>query len=253
MIHSIFSYLPKATAYAFIASLGLASVSTVSAGDVTGKARLDGPRPEREPMEMRTFSLTGRDSQDCLKWHASEPALSEEEIVAEDGGIQNVFVYISDGVEEEDFETPEEAAHLNQKMCMFHPRVQGVMVGQDIDITNSDETSHNVRCFAKRNAEFNIGQPVPGTRTKSFRRAENGIKFKCDIHRWMTAYLFVMEHPYFATTDETGSFTIKNLPEGEYTITGWHEVYEEVEAELKVGKDGAKDIELVFKPVDKDS
>ena len=92
---------------------------------------------------------------------------------------------------------------------MFRPRVQGVRVGQELVMRNSDPLLHNVRSLSFRNKAFNVAQPSNSEDRKwVFKKGERAVKIECDIHSWMTAYFFVMEHPYFAVTNEKGEFKI---------------------------------------------
>ena len=137
---------------------------------------------------------------------------------------------------------------MNQDRCMFKPRVQGVQVGQDFLMKNSDPLIHNVRSFSMRNRPFNIAQP-PKTpdRKKVFKRKEKEIMIQCDFHPWMKAYLFVMDHPYFAVTNAKGEYSIKGLPPGKYTLTAWHEELGEQETEITVDASGAAKAAFTFK------
>jgi len=102
--------------------------------------------------------------------------------------------------------------------------VFGVMVGQTLEITNSDPTLHNIHALPKGNQEFNTGQPIQGMKTTHvFTNAEVMVPFKCDVHGWMNAYIGVLPHPFFATTGADGAFSISGLPPGTYTIEAWHE------------------------------
>jgi hypothetical protein len=102
--------------------------------------------------------------------------------------------------------------------------VLGLMVGQPLQILNSDTTLHNIHALPSKNAEFNTGQPIQGMKTDHiFTAAETMIPFKCDVHGWMNAYAGVLPHPFFAVTAEDGTFTIKGLPPGTYTLAAWQE------------------------------
>ncbi len=107
---------------------------------------------------------------------------------------------------------------------MFRPRVQGVRVGQKLLVDNADPVTHNVRSFPVLNPAFNFGQP-PKTepRERVFEKAEREIEIQCDFHLWMHAYVFVMDHPFYAVSTADGAYTIENLPPGEYTVEAWHE------------------------------
>lgn len=223
-----------------VGSPAAGSSTTAGAAGVTGVIRFDGPRPERVTLE------TEGDPK-CLVMHQENPLMSEREIVGEDGGIKNVFVYVKNAPDG-DYPVPETVAKLDQIACAYYPHVLGVRAGQDIEIRNSDETLHNVRAFAKKNRPFNLGQPIPGVRMKKFDKVEQHIKMKCDVHPWMTAYIFVSDNPFYAVSDESGTYTISGLPAGQYTLVAWHEKYGEQEASITVGDGGSGEANFTFKP-----
>ncbi len=167
--------------------------------------------------------------------------------VSEKGGLADVFIQLT-GVPDEKYKAPKDAAVLDQKGCRYHPFVFGVMVKQDIQIVNSDDTLHNVHAVPKRNKEFNNGMPTKGqTIKKKFKKAEDAVLIKCDVHPWMKAYCFVIEHPYFATTTADGTFTLPtdDLPDGEYGVTLWHPKLGDAEGKVTV-KGGAGKFEHAF-------
>ena len=214
------------------------------AQSVSGVVRFDGPRPKRTPIPLTPESR---------KLYDKHP-LSEVKLVSAKGEVQNVFVYVKKGLPEgKSYNAPKEGALVNQKKSMFRPRVQGVFVGQEVSMRNSDPLIHNVRSLSEENRPFNIGQPA-GTpdRKKVFKDKEGPIELRCDFHPWMRAYLFVMEHPYFAVTDAQGHFTIKGLPVGNYTLAIWHEAFGEQEQKITVKSGGLKDIEFNLKPAKRD-
>ena len=202
----------------------------------TGVVKYEGPRSK-----MRSIRMTekGGKPSDCRKLYKG-PLLDQNRVVSKKGELANVFVYVSEGLKEKSYPLPEKAALMNQDRCMFEPRVQGIQIGQDFMMKNSDPLIHNVRSFSMRNRPFNVAQP-PKTpdRKKVFKRKEKEIMIQCDFHPWMKAYLFVMEHPYFAVTDSKGQYQIKGLPPGKYTLTAWHEELGEQEAEITVDASGA--------------
>ncbi len=200
----------------FAAAFAVAgSLQSVFAGDITGKVTLKGtPPPEVEipytdqctplnpTVKTTRFYLTGKDN-----------------------GLANVFVYISKGCEGKTFPTPTQAVELDQKACNYEPYILGAMVNQTIKIKNSDPILHNVHAIPTTdgNSEFNLAQPTQGqVDEKSFPKKEILVKFKCDVHQWMYAYVGVMDNPYFAVTDADGNFKISNVPPGNYTLTAYH-------------------------------
>ena len=113
---------------------------------------------------------------------------------------------------------------LEQKGCMYEPHVVGVMTNQEIEIINDDPTNHNIHPLPKANQEWNESQPPKGdSKMKRFAREEVMIAVKCNVHPWMRSYIGVVGHPFFAVTGEDGSFSIKGLPPGKYTLQVWHE------------------------------
>jgi hypothetical protein len=184
----------------------------------------------------------------CDAMHQGKPVLAEDTLVDAKGGLANVFVWVKNppaGTHA----APATPVRLEQHGCLYTPRVQGILVDQKLEIVNGDDTLHNVRALADKNRPFNIGQP-PATppRIKAFTTAEDALKFKCDVHPWMFAYLFVMEHPYFGVSAPDGSFTIPGLPAGAYTLVAWHEKLGQQEAAVTVAADGAGSASFVFKP-----
>jgi hypothetical protein len=184
-------------------------------GTVTGKVSFDGEPPVRTPLRM------GADP----KCKPGRESLSESTIVSAGKGLKNVFVYVKDGLGDAVYETPATPIVLDQVGCRYEPHVFGVFVNQPINIKNSDMTLHNVHAVPKTNEEFNFGQPNDQAPivTKTFTKPEIGVPFQCDVHGWMRSYANVVTHPFFAVTRDDGTFDIKGLPAGTYTIEAWHE------------------------------
>src|SRR5207247_7524562 len=122
------------------------------------------------------------------------------------------------------FETPSTPATLDQNGCHYKPHVLGVMVNQSITITNSDPTTHNIHFTPKNNPDWNQSQPNgAASMTHKLAVAEVLVPVKCNQHPWMKSYVGVTKHPFFAVTAEDGSFSIKGVPPGKYTVVAWHE------------------------------
>ena len=118
--------------------------------------------------------------------------------------LANVFVYVKDGLGNYVVRHADRVrSTIDQKDCRYHPHVFGMRVGQPLEIVNSDPTLHNIHALPKGNTEFNTGQPIQGMKTThTFTAKEVMVPFKCDVHGWMNAYVGVLDHPYFAVTDD---------------------------------------------------
>ncbi len=185
---------------------------------ITGSAFFTGKAPVKKAINMAADPT-------CAALHAT-PAYTEEAIVNGNNTLKNVFVYVKSGLEGKTFPKPAEAAKIDQNGCHYVPHVFGIMAGQPLEILNSDSTLHNIHSMAKASRQFNVGMPIKGMKVKkTFEKPEVMVKMKCDVHPWMNAYIGVMEHPFFAVTDETGKFAIKDLPSGKYTLAAWHETF----------------------------
>jgi len=132
--------------------------------------------------------------------------------------------------------------------CMYTPHIVGAMTNQKIKVRNSDGVLHNVNARPASNPGFNIGQPVKGMESeRSFASAEVMIPVKCDVHPWMSGFIGIQDHPYFAVTGDDGSFTLPNLPPGDYEIEAWHEKFGTAVQKVTVGAKESKAVEFTFK------
>ena len=172
----------------------------IGASVISGTVKLEGTPPEARVIRMTSDPL-------CMP---EGPTLSEVVLVGPGNGLQNVFVYVKDGLGDRTFTAPTTPVLLDQKGCKYMPHVFGVQVGQPVRILNSDMTLHNVHATPKTNTEFNFGQPLKGMETtRTFDKPEVMVPFKCDVHGWMAAYGGVVPHPFFAVTGADGS---RNVP-----------------------------------------
>ncbi|HEV2961398.1 MAG TPA: DUF2012 domain-containing protein [Candidatus Angelobacter sp.] len=158
-------------------------------------------------------------------------------LVVNNGKLANVFVYVKDGLGQFTFSPPSGPVVLDQKGCRYAPHVLGLMAGQPLKILNGDLTEHNVHPMPKNNADWNESQMARSAPlTKSFQHPEIMMPVQCNQHPWMKAYVNVLPHPYFAVTAQDGSFQIKDLPPGEYTLTAIHEKLGEQSVKIKINE-----------------
>jgi hypothetical protein len=188
-----------------------------NAGDLTGRVVLKGtPKPEI------TVDMVADPK--CGALHTT-PVTTRHYVTSAAGGLANVLVFVKSGLEKKEWPMPTEKALLDQKGCEYMPYVMGVRAGQTLSIKNSDPTLHNVHSTPRvaANKGFNFAQPIQGMVTdRSFAAPEVAVRFKCDVHPWMFAYVGVFDHPFFAVTDTNGNFKISGLPNGKYTIEAYH-------------------------------
>src|SRR5690242_11945656 len=190
-------------------------------GTVTGVVSFNGTPPAPKKIDSSADPVCGQ----------KNPNLETEDTVVKDGKLANAFVYIKDGTTTDgkkvgDFkwETPTASVQLDQNGCHYRPHVLGVQTNQKINITNSDPTTHNIHPTPKQNPEWNQSQPNGAAPIeKSFARSEILVPVKCNQHPWMKSYIGVMKTPFFAVSADNGSFTLKGVPAGTYTVAAWHE------------------------------
>jgi plastocyanin len=184
-------------------------------GIIAGVTTFEGTAPAPRPLPMDSDPR-------CA---AGAGATSDRLLVGAGNTLQNVFVYVKDGLGQRTYPTPATPVLLDQKGCRYVPHVLGVQVGQTLSIANSDPTVHNVNASAKNNRSFNFGQvaSVPPV-ARVFDKPEVMVPFRCDVHGWMIAYVGVVVHPFFAVSNADGTFEIKGLPAGTFTLEAWHEL-----------------------------
>ena len=217
-----------------VPAAAMTTVDPATAGTINGTITLDGEAPPADTIQMAA-------DPNCARMHDS-PVMTEFVLTDMNGGLRNAFVYIKSGLEGMSFPVPTEPVVLNQEGCVYVPHVLGIRVGQELNILNSDATLHNIHATPSVNQEFNIGQPVANmSTTRTFDSEEIMVPFKCDVHRWMNSYAGVLDHPYFAVSGGDGSFSIGNVPPGDYTVGIWHERLGEAEMSVTVGASATVD------------
>ena len=208
-------------------------------GTITGKITFDGVPPAAKKIDM---------SQDA-NCAGSPGDKSADDLLVADGKLENVFVYLKGGpVDKFSYPTPSEPVVLDQVGCRYHPRVLGIQTNQKLKVTNSDNTTHNVHPSPKTNQEWNQMQAQGAAAIeKTFPRAETLIPVKCNQHPWMKASVGVLAHPYFAVSGKDGSYTIKNVPPGSYTLVFWHETRGEQTQQITVAAKESKTQDITYK------
>ncbi len=211
-----------------------AAVDPATAATVSGTVKFDGTAPKPAKIDM---------SQDP----ACKGTNTAETIVVDNGKLENVFVYVKDGLKGT-YPVPTEKAVIHQQDCRYHPHVLGAMVGQTVEVVNDDPTTHNIHPTPKDNREWNESQaPKAPPIDKSFAREEILLPVKCNQHPWMKMFINVTKSTYFAVTDKDGKYEIKNLPPGDYTIAFVHEKLGEQDQKVTVAPKDTKTVDASFK------
>jgi plastocyanin len=213
-----------------------ASIDPATAATVSGTVKFDGAAPKPAKIDM---------SQDpnCAG------ANTAENIVVSGGHLENVFIYVKDGLGSRSFAVPTDPVTLTQSGCKYKPHVIGVMVGQTIKIVNGDPTTHNIHPTPKDNREWNESQaPQAAPLEKTFAREEVLLPVKCNQHPWMRMFVNVVKSPFYAVSGPDGKFELKGLPPGDYTIAFVHEKLGEQDQKVTLAAKDAKTVDVTFKP-----
>jgi plastocyanin len=214
-------------------------VDESKACNLAGRVTIEGTVPANPPIKLEADPYCASQNPNGARF---------ENFVVDNGGLENVFVYVKDGLGDYGFDVPTEPVKLDQQGCQYRPHVLGVRVGQKLVIFNSDDTLHNVHAMGKANGEWNKGQALKNVSDqKVFKSREVMLPFMCNVHNWMHAYVGVMDHPYFAVTHDGGKFELKNLPAGTYTIEAWHERLGTQTQSVTLGEKESKEVTFTFK------
>ena len=228
----------------WVSALALAAgMTTAAMADITGSAKLDGKAPEPKQIDMAAVP-------DCAKLHA-DPVVQDTIVADDKGNLKYVVVSIKpEEGQQLGGEAKKGQVAIDQQGCMYEPHVVAMQVGQTLIIKNSDPFLHNVHSLAETNPGFNMAQPNkdPGSKAPQQPKTSEYIHFKCDVHPWMSGYVAVFEHPFFAVSKEDGTFSVPTagLADGEYTVVAWQEKLGTQEQKVTV-KDGKAEANFTFK------
>jgi len=213
-------------------------IDPATAATVSGTVKFEGAAPKAATIDM---------SQDpnCKGSNKAEV------VVASDGHLANVFVYVKEGLGNRTFAAPKDAIELDQSGCRYHPHVMGVMAGQTIKIANSDPTTHNIHPSPSPsggNREWNESQaPQTAPLEKNFAREEIMLPVKCNQHPWMKMYVNVVKSPFYAVSGADGKYELKGLPPGDYTLAFVHEKLGEQVQKVTLAAKDSKTVDASFK------
>lgn len=214
-----------------------------SRGTIKGRVKLSGPLPGNPVIRM------GMDPK-CAQANAGTRVVQETVVAAADGSLANVFVRLQGTFPQT--AVPAEPVVLDQRGCVYRPRVLGVRVGQVLQVKNSDDLLHNVHSLSAKNNTFNISEPKAGmVQQFTMKDEEVMLRIKCDIHSWMTSFVGVVAHPYFSVSNQMGAFEIAGVPPGTYTIQAWHERYGPLTKSVQVRAGASTTVDFTYTGTEK--
>jgi plastocyanin len=165
--------------------------------------------------------------------------MTDEAVLVRNKKLVNVWVHVVKGAPDSKAAEGMPPVVVNQTDCMYRPRVQFALVGQTVMAKNGDPILHNVHTYLGPATLFNKGMPNADAKPISHVAGKNGvIRWKCDVHEWMRAYIGVNKNPFQAITGDDGTFKIDGIPPGTYTLEAWHEVFgaKTLEVTVEAGK-----------------
>lgn len=214
-------------------------VNAAGEGMITGTVKLDGPAPHMRGIDMSKDPW-------CVKQHANNPAHLETYVVGQGGGLENVVVYLDGWSGSADVEKA--LPEFDQKNCMYTPHVLALDPGQTFKVVTSDQTAHNIHPLPNPmiNVGWNQSQPPGAPPVEKAWKNPEVIPVQCNIHPWMHGWFVVVKGPY-GTTDDSGHYTIKDVPPGSYTVKAWHEPDETQTQKITVAAGGSATADFSFK------
>jgi len=217
---------------------GGGEAAPASTASIMGKISFEGEVPKAEKLQ------TSADP-NCKK------ELMTETTKVKDGGLANVFIYVSGGDHTgKTYAPPSTAVELNQQDCHYIPHAVVVQVGQKVSIKNSDMTLHNIHAYSEINEGFNVAQAVQGLVTDHvFDKKEIIFPVKCEVHKWMQAFIAVVDNPWATISAEDGKYELK-LPAGKFEITAIHEKYGKQTMMVEVKENDHSTMDFKFKASD---
>lgn len=221
------------------------AVAAISAGQGTGRGaikgrvRIAGKIPGNPIIRMRADPM-------CSKIYGGTRTVQEMFAATIEGHLANVFVVV-EGAFPQAPTAPSTPVVIDQQACLYVPRMVGVRVGQLLEVKNSDDLLHNIHTSSSRGNEYNISQPKAGMVNQFRLKEERMLRLRCDVHGWMTAWVGVVSHPYFAVTAQDGTFEIRNVPAGARSVEIWHEQLgvQKKSVPVKAGATATVDFEYV--------
>ena len=219
--------------------LPIATIDEANGATISGKVIFTGDKPAMPTIDMSANPM-------CERQH-STPQHAETVVLNLNSTIRYTFVWIKEGLPQARWAPPQTSVVLDQNGCVYRPHALALMVGQQLEIDNSDPVNHNVHAEAQVNVPWNESQPPQADKKfKTFPRQEIWFPVTCSVHPWMRAFLSVVSHPFFAVTGEDGTFTLKGVPPGTYTVEAIQEKFGRKTAQVTVAAHESKTVDFTY-------
>jgi len=215
-----------------VAALAVLLYAPALAGDIRGSVKFSGAAPKAQPIP------TTKDQTACGQ------SVADESIVVSNGKLKNVVLTVQGAPKPAPGAEPVRVT-MDQSKCHYIPHVQAAAVGTPVDILNSDPVLHNIHSYLGTSTVFNLAMPFKGQKIVKTLAKPGLVNVKCDVHSWMHAYIVVTDAP-FAVTGDDGTFVIRGVPPGTYTMTAWHEKLGEKTAQVAVPASGEVAADFTF-------
>ena len=214
-----------------------AAATPLPRGAMRGQVHVTGVVPPNDVIRMNADPM-------CRKATGGAHVADESVVAASDGSLANVFVELVGTFP--GTPVPTEPVTIDQRGCIYRPRVVALRVGQALQVRNNDDGLHNVHGISTERDGFNVSQPTSGM-INTFRPRDPGIlRLKCDVHTWMVAFVGVVNHPYFAVTGADGAFAIRDIPEGTYEVRAWHEQLGTIASQVRIDSTREANVEMNY-------
>ena len=231
----------KATAFLLIAGLSAVAQLAVAA-EITGTVTIKGTPPKEKDITPL------KEDENCGKLTADMPT-THFYLVGPKSELGDVVVYLK-GIGGKSTGAKAKPVVLDQKKCLYVPQIMAVQTGQKVLVRNSDPVMHNVHTEPRKDS----GNPIKNDPQMAgaadlgytFPKAEMFLKFKCDVHPWMFAWISIFDHPYFALSDKEGAFKISDVPPGKYTLEAAHRKLGTVSKEIEVKEGEPTKVDFVM-------
>ncbi len=212
-------------------------VTVVNGGAVVGKVRyLSRPPTPKKITPTVDKVVCGRHG----------PLVSDELVLSPDSGLHNAVIHVVDVTAGKPLISMRTRS-LDQNGCTFQPHVLIVPVGRKLKVLNSDGILHNIHTYSAKNPSINSAHPgsMPDVLLGPFTIPEV-IKVKCDVHGWMSCWVWVVSHPYVTVSGPGGSYKIPDLRPGKYRVEAWHEMLGKISGEVTIAAGKESRLDFVF-------